>query len=183
MKRFLPGLFFTLIFAHEPKNRCVLVVGGAGYIGSCVNDALHESGYDTIVLDNLSQGHVATITKGTFIEGDLGDKELLNSLFSTYEIDAVMHFAAFLDVGESTKNPLKYYLNNVSATLNLLKEYLNVAQESALTGRTIPGKETESEHNDLLFALPANALGLYSDIKREAARTCIADLANLWERP
>ena len=76
-----------------------------------------------------------------------------------------------------------YPLHDESATLNLLKEYLNVAQESALAGRTIPGKETESEHNDLLFALPANALGLYSDIKREAARTCIADLANLWERP
>lgn len=120
MYAFLISFFFLFcsLFASE---KCVLVVGGAGYIGSCVNEQLYQSGYKTIVLDNLSKGHKEAVDHGLFIEGDLGDTQLLDHIFTTYSIDAVMHFAAFLEVGESVKDPLKYYMNNVSATLNLLK--------------------------------------------------------------
>ena len=114
-------LFNPSLYAEKSAQKCVLVVGGAGYIGSCVNEKLYESGYQTIVLDNLSKGHPQAVSHGILIKGDLGDTALLDQIFETYPIDAVMHFAAFLEVGESVKDPLKYYLNNVSATLNLLK--------------------------------------------------------------
>ena len=99
----------------------ILVVGGAGYIGShTVKELVKE--YEVVVLDNLSTGHrTAVDERAVFIEGDLGNAEDLNKLFSTYKIDAVMHFAANSLVGESVVDPQKYYTNNVGATLTLLK--------------------------------------------------------------
>lgn len=101
-------------------EKTVLIVGGAGYIGSHVNKLLDDAGYQTIILDNLSTGNRNAIVRGTFIEGDMANSELLNEIFQTHKIDAVMHFAAFIDVGESIVQPLKYYHNNVCNTLNLL---------------------------------------------------------------
>ncbi len=98
----------------------VLIIGGAGYIGSHVNHLLHKSGYDTIVLDNLSTGSKLALKHGLFIEGDMADTPLLDRVFKEYSIEAVMHFAAFIDVGESVGHPEKYYRNNVCNTLNLL---------------------------------------------------------------
>jgi len=118
---FLTLLFYPFLYSKEQTPKCVLVVGGAGYIGSCVNEKLYTNGYQTIVLDNLSKGHKEAVKHGLFIEGDLGDSLLLDHIFNTYSIDGVMHFAAFLEVGESVKDPLKYYFNNVSSTLNLLQ--------------------------------------------------------------
>lgn len=102
-------------------NKTVLVVGGAGYIGSHVNKMLHQVGYHTVILDNLSKGDRRAITTGTFIEGDIADEKCLDQLFQTYPIDAVLHFAALIDVGESITQPANYYQNNVAATLTLLK--------------------------------------------------------------
>lgn len=99
----------------------VLVVGGAGFIGSQIALLLHEKGYQTIVLDNLSRGHQQAIVKGTFIKGDISDSNCLNQLFSEHQFDAVMHFAALTDIGESVRDPLHYYTHNVSFTLNLLQ--------------------------------------------------------------
>lgn len=101
-------------------NQYILVVGGAGFIGSHVNKMLHREGYQTLVLDNLSRGDKRTVCYGTFIEGDLADINLLHRIFSTYSIAAVMHFAAYIDVGNSVSDPIKYYTNNVVCTLNLL---------------------------------------------------------------
>lgn len=102
----------------------ILVTGGAGYIGSHVNKLLSFKGYKTIVLDNLVNGHEEFVKWGKFVLGDVGDESLLDLLFKTYRIKAVMHFAAFTNVGESVLNPMKYYLNNVSNTLCLLKKML-----------------------------------------------------------
>lgn len=99
----------------------ILVAGGAGYIGSHTNKLLSESGYDTIVYDNLSTGNLESVKWGRFIEGDLNDLDLLNSVFEKFSIDAVIHFAASAYVGESVVDPEMYYTNNVSNTLNLLK--------------------------------------------------------------
>lgn len=99
-------------------------MGGAGFIGSHVNEMLHRQGYSTVVLDNLSRGHRANVIHGTLIEGDAADSELLDQIFATYPIMAVMHFAAFKDVGESVAVPLAYYANNVGATFNLLQAML-----------------------------------------------------------
>jgi len=101
----------------------ILVTGGAGYIGSHSVLALHEAGYKVIVLDNLIYGHreiIETIDGVELIIGDISDKKLLNTIFKSKKIDAVMHFSAFAYVGESVINPMKYYNNNLIGTLNLL---------------------------------------------------------------
>ena len=98
----------------------VLVTGGAGYIGSQTAKALARSGHEVIVLDNLVTGHREAVKWGPFVEGDLGDKELLPKVFKEHRIEAVLHFAASLLVGESVKNPQKYFWNNVVNTLLLL---------------------------------------------------------------
>ncbi|ADI38765.1 UDP-glucose 4-epimerase GalE [Waddlia chondrophila] len=101
-------------------KQTILVVGGAGYIGSHVNKQLHEAGYQTVVLDNLSTGDRKSVTRGSFIKGDASSSKQLDEIFKSQKIDAVMHFAAFTDIGESVANPYQYYRNNVCHTLNLL---------------------------------------------------------------
>lgn len=102
------------------NGKFILVVGGAGFIGSHVNKMLHRKGYQTIVLDNLSHGFREAVREGIFVEGDLAHPPTLHEIFKTYPIEAIMHFAACIDVGESVAHPGKYYLNNVSYALNLL---------------------------------------------------------------
>lgn len=98
----------------------ILVVGGAGYIGSHLVKELIKT-KEVVVLDNLSTGFRSLVdNKALFVEGDIGNVEVLNRIFTEYKIEAVMHFAANSLVGESVKNPYKYYQNNVSSTLNLL---------------------------------------------------------------
>jgi len=99
----------------------ILVLGGAGYIGSHMCKYLANNGYNPIVLDNLICGHRQAVKWGSFIEGSIGDSNLLRHVFSEHQFVAVMHFAAFCYVGESVTDPNKYYRNNVSDTLNLLK--------------------------------------------------------------
>ncbi|WP_413306820.1 UDP-glucose 4-epimerase GalE [Bacillus sp. 1P10SD] len=99
----------------------ILVVGGAGYIGSHLVKELVEK-EEVVVLDNLSTGHRAAVdSRAIFVKGDLGNEEDLQMVFRSYPIKAVMHFAAYSLVGESVVDPLKYYENNVAATLTLLK--------------------------------------------------------------
>jgi UDP-glucose 4-epimerase len=103
----------------------ILVVGGAGYIGSHMVKQLAQAGSDVITLDNLSYGYRDAVKYGEFIEGDLGDREVLDSIFSAGDIDAVMHFAGFIQVGESVIKPSMYYHNNVTNTLTLLDAMLH----------------------------------------------------------
>ena len=98
----------------------ILVVGGAGYIGSHMVKELLSKGYKVVILDNLSRGHQNLVTGGEFIQGGLGATALLNKIFLKYSIDAVMHFAAFSIVEESMQQPIIYYRNNVSATADLV---------------------------------------------------------------
>jgi UDP-glucose 4-epimerase len=98
----------------------VLVVGGAGYIGSHMVKSLLDSGYEVTVFDNLSSGHLDAVLGGRFVKGDLSNPELLEALFSSTKFDAVMHFAGLIQVGESVARPDIYYRNNVTLTLNLL---------------------------------------------------------------
>lgn len=98
----------------------ILIVGGAGYIGSHVNKELNKRGFETVIYDNLIYGHKEAVKWGIFEYGDLRDTTRLEEIFNRYDIEAVFHFAAFAYVGESVLNPSKYYNNNVSATINLL---------------------------------------------------------------
>jgi len=99
----------------------LFIIGGAGYIGSHMVKVAHLAGHDVITIDNLSTGHKDAVLHGQFEFCDILNVEKLDKLFKKYKPDAVMHFSAFSLVGESVKNPHKYYLNNVSGTLNLLK--------------------------------------------------------------
>lgn len=98
----------------------VLVVGGAGYIGSHMVKMLLARNDGVITLDNLSTGHRDAVLGGEFVEADLADRAALDRLFASRRIDAVMHFASFIQVGESVREPAKYYENNLTNTLNLL---------------------------------------------------------------
>lgn len=99
----------------------ILIVGGAGYIGSHINKELTKQGYKTVVFDNLSSGKKELVKWGEFFEGDLGKIESIREVFKKYPIEAVLHFAAFKAVGESVVDPQKYYKNNVANTLNLFE--------------------------------------------------------------
>lgn len=99
----------------------ILVTGGAGYIGSHVVALLGRQGHNVLVYDNLSTGHEWAVLSGKLVRGDLGDKELLADTMREYMPDAVMHFAASIQVEESVREPLMYYRNNVINTINLLE--------------------------------------------------------------
>ncbi len=113
----------------------ILVTGGAGYIGSHNVIALIEAGYNVVIFDNLELGHIEIVNtlksisaKGSvidFVQGDLSSVDDIKKVFQKHSIDAIIHFAAYSQVGESVGNPQKYYYNNVYGTLNLL----NVAMQ------------------------------------------------------
>ena len=98
----------------------VLVVGGAGYIGSHAVRVLESAGHETWIYDNLITGHRESVRQDRLIEGELSDQDHIEQVLGDYGIDAVMHFAAFALVGESVSDPARYYGNNVAATLSLL---------------------------------------------------------------
>ena len=143
----------------------ILVTGGAGYIGSHVVRDLADRGYSVIVLDNLTTGHVEAVDKrAIFIEGDVGDPKVLDRLFTMYSVKVVMHFAASCLVGESVINPLKYYQNNVAATVNLLQKMTDHHVKNFIFSSTcavygIPNQETIHEK------LPTDPINPYGQSK------------------
>ncbi|HEY4301718.1 MAG TPA: NAD-dependent epimerase/dehydratase family protein, partial [Candidatus Didemnitutus sp.] len=102
----------------------ILVVGGAGYIGSHMTRMLLEEGHEPVVLDNLSSGHRDAVPARIFFKADLCHRVLLDTIFSRGRFDGVMHFGSSIQVGESMTDPGKYYWNNVANTLNLLDAML-----------------------------------------------------------
>lgn len=99
----------------------ILIVGGAGYIGSHMVKYLAKAGHTPVVLDDLSAGYRDAVVSGVrLVEGNIGDAALLHDLFARERFDAVMHFASWIQVGESVREPAKYYRNNVANTLTLL---------------------------------------------------------------
>lgn len=107
--------------AGPPSNGSrILVVGGAGYIGSHMLKRLSQGGCTITTLDNLSAGHADAVRWGEFVKADLADRPLLEALMHRGRFDAVMHFASFIQVGESVQQPARYYQNNLIHTLQLL---------------------------------------------------------------
>lgn len=103
----------------------VFVTGGAGYIGSVVVQELVRSGHKVIVYDNLSNGNRAAVAaEAEFVQGDIADAEKLSQILDRFSIEAVMHFAASIEAGESMKTPEKYFRNNSANTLTLLEAML-----------------------------------------------------------
>jgi UDP-glucose-4-epimerase GalE len=104
-----------------PDLRTVLVTGGAGYIGSHACKALQRAGYRVIAYDSLIAGHREAVRWGDLVEGDIADTDRIRRVLREGKVGAVMHFAAFLDVGESVREPAKYYRNNVGGALSVLE--------------------------------------------------------------
>ena len=142
----------------------ILVIGGAGYIGSHMVRMLANQGYNPVVFDNLSKGHREAVANYPFELGDLGDKARLTEVFKKYGIEAVMHFAAFAEVGESVKEPSKYYHNNVAKVLDLLDalvgndiKYFVFSSTAATFGEPVRPKIDESH--------PQNPINPYGNTK------------------
>ncbi|QDT61992.1 UDP-glucose 4-epimerase [Stieleria bergensis] len=112
--------FLSLTLLSEPSQMNVLIVGGAGYIGSHAVRCLIDAGHHVTVFDNLSYGHRESVPEQSLIVGDLADRKHLVQVMKEHKIEAVMHFAAFALVGESVENPAIYYRNNVIAAVELL---------------------------------------------------------------
>lgn len=121
IKNHQPCLHSKQIKENSMQAKTILVTGGAGYIGSHTAFLLAQKGHKVIVLDALVHHQPSELPWATVIHGDCGDTTLLNTIFTENHIDAVMHFAAFIEVGISVKEPLSFYENNVTKTLTLLK--------------------------------------------------------------
>jgi UDP-glucose 4-epimerase len=148
----------------------ILVCGGAGYIGSNMTAMLAREGYIPVVFDNLSTGHRSAV-QTEFVEGDLADYDLLIKTLKKYKIEAVMHFAAFIEVAESVQAPLKYYRNNVSNTQNLLSAMEAVGVEKFVFSSTaavygIPQKVPITED------LPKEPVNPYGETKLAIEKMC-----------
>lgn len=149
----------------------ILVSGGAGYIGSNMVAMLAAEGHEPVVFDNLSKGHRSAVEGAEFVRGDLADYELAAETLKRYKVEAVMHFAASIDVRESTEAPLKYYRDNVSNTQTLLwameaagVEKLVFSSTAAVYG--VPEKVPITEDS---ATLPINP---YGETKLAAERMC-----------
>lgn len=102
-------------------SQTVLVAGGAGYVGSHVCLALHEAGYTPVVYDNLTNGHAAFVQWGVLEQGDIRDGARLDEVIAKHRPVAVLHFAALIEVGESVKEPGRFYENNVAGAITLIE--------------------------------------------------------------
>jgi UDP-glucose 4-epimerase len=114
----------------------VLVAGGAGFIGAQTCKALSRAGYLPVTLDNLSKGYAPQVKWGPLHEGDLRDAELVKSLVRQYDIKGALHFAAFIEVGESVRSPVKYWDNNVSAANAFAAALIEAGVEAFLFSST-----------------------------------------------
>ena len=139
----------------------ILVVGGAGYIGSHMVLDLLRAGYPVVTLDNLSRGHRELLPGGDFIEGDLGNPADLKAVFSKYPVKAVMHFAAHSQVGESVEKPLEYYRNNVANTITLLEAMQEAAVRHFIFSSTaaVYGEPVETPITEDHPCSPTNPYG------------------------
>lgn len=140
----------------------VLVTGGAGYIGSHAVRALIDAGHAVVVLDNLSAGHRAAVPPGVpLVACDMHDTERVVEALSEHEIEAVMHFAAWLDVGESVAKPIGYYGNNVTGTLSVLEAMRRTGVSQFIFSSTCAtyGEPTRVPMDESLEQRPINAYG------------------------
>ncbi len=140
----------------------ILVLGGAGYIGSHTANALLNRGRQVVVVDNLETGHRAAIPESAdFYQGDIRDRSFMDGVFAAENIDCVVHFAAYSLVGESMTNPLKYYDNNLGGTRVLLESMIAAGVKKIVFSSTA-ATYGEPEHTPILetdLTIPTNAYG------------------------
>lgn len=149
----------------------VLVIGGAGYIGSHTTYELIRSGYDVIVYDNLSTGHLKAIhPQATFIEGDIHDVKKLERIMKQNKVKCVMHFAAKIVVSESVENPLDYYDNNVYGTQNLLVAMKHAGVKNIVFSSTAATYGNPMKQKALTEDAETNPINPYGETKIAAEK-------------
>lgn len=158
----------------------VLVAGGAGYIGSHTVVALLEAGHVPIVLDSLENGHSEAVVEAELIYGNVLDHELVSRVCRQFEIEAVMNFAAYIEVGESMSEPMKYYANNTMAVLSLLKTIQENGVERFIFSSTaaVYGQPEKIPIAETAPTLPVNVYG-HSKLMVEEALSWLAKQGKL----
>lgn len=139
----------------------ILVTGGAGYIGSHTVKLLSRAGFEPIIFDNLSSGHRQLITSGTFIQADLRQREKIDEVFSSHRVEAVIHFASLIQVGESYENPRRYYTHNLITSLNLLDAMIEAGVKKFVfsSSAAIYGEPREIPITEDHLVAPVNPYG------------------------
>lgn len=160
-------------------TKLILVVGGAGYIGSHMVLCLQEAGFTPVVYDNLSTGHRDAVLNSELIVADLADKKKLEKVFSSYPFLAVMHFASFIQVNESVRHPAKYYENNVSNTLNLLNAMIKTEVKHFIFSSTaaVYGNPQYTPIDEKHLLLPVNPYGQ----SKRMVEQILEDYANAYD--
>lgn len=152
----------------------ILITGGLGYIGSHTTVELIKEGYETVIVDDLSNSHLSVLEgiqnitgiRPEFYQNDLKDYENLLKVFKKENVDGVIHFAGFKAVGESVEKPLKYYENNIFSTINILKAMAqqNVNQIVFSSSATVYGEKNEPPFHE---SMPVNATNPYGQTKKQ----------------
>lgn len=164
--------------------KTILVTGGAGYIGSHTVVALQESGYKVVILDNLCNSKVITLSNiqkissqaPVFYQGDIRDRTLLSDIFENHPIDGVIHFAGLKAVGESQSEPLKYYDNNVAGSITLLEEMIRANVDTFVfsSSATVYGEPGATQYHEGMPTIPINVYGrtklMVEEILRDGAK-------------
>lgn len=159
----------------------VLVTGGAGYIGSHTTASLLADGNQVTVLDSLVKGHRSAVPTGaTFVQGDVGDRSCLDQIFANRPVDAVVHFAAFIEAGESMRYPERFFQNNTARTLLLLEAMLTHGVKRFIFSSTaaVYGNPEYTPIDELHPKVPTNAYGA-SKLEVERALEWLVDLRGL----
>lgn len=155
----------------------VLVIGGAGYIGSHICKALAARGDEPVVFDNLSSGHAHAVRWGPLVQGDLRDRGALDGVFQQHQPDAVMHFAAHIEVGEGQRRPLAFWDNNVGGVLHLLYAMENASVDTLVFSSTC-AVYGEPERIPITEDEPCKPVSVYGRTKH-AVELILADLARV----
>jgi UDP-glucose-4-epimerase GalE len=142
----------------------ILITGGAGYIGSQTAKHLSQDGFEPVTIDDLSAGHKWAVKWGPFIQGDIGDRDLIREVVSRYHIQAVLHFAAHAYVGESIVHPRKYFQNNVTRTLHMLDTLLDCSVKRIIFSSSC-ATYGDPEHVPIAESHPQRPVNPYGESK------------------
>jgi UDP-glucose 4-epimerase len=172
------------------SNPSVLVAGGAGYIGSHTTVQLLDSGFDVVVLDNLSNSHKTSLDRVkqitgrevTFVQADVRDRAALRDVFASFPITSVIHFAALKAVGESQSQPLRYYDNNISGSLCLFEEMQRAGVWSVVfsSSATVYGDQGTGQYREDALLAPMSVYGRTKRMVEDILRDLVASEAK-WQ--